>query len=180
MSWQGLSSGLVQIGESADGRALIEVPMLPSSKRKGRFLRLIVRYREWDHSQAFDRQIGETLDAMQRGMISLKTESPGYLTVVNSFNKSLQDRGETWADWLIALVPRSWLLYKSSSELAAILAGRAEQLLQLDSAGKVRLEELGDLLAAMWASLGKIEEQKEPSRWRSLAGKLKKELRRGN
>jgi hypothetical protein len=172
-----LSSGLVQIGESQDGRALMEVPLLPPPKRKGLFLRLIVSYREWDHSQAFERQIGETLDAMQRGMISLKSESPGYLNIVNSFNESLQDRGESWADWLIALVPRSWLLYKSSAELAAVLVERVDQLLEMDPAGRIGLEDLGAVLASTWSSLGNIEERKEPSRWRSLTGKLKKELR---
>jgi len=179
ISWEALSSGLVQIGEGTDGHPLIEVPLLPASKRKGLFLRLFVSYLEWDHSQGFDNQIGKTLDAMQRGMMSLKSESPGYLTIVNSFNSSMQISGETWADWLIALVPRSWLLYKPSVELAALLVERVEQLLKLDPAGEVRLDEVGALLASAWESFGKIETLKEPSRWRILVARLKKELRGG-
>ncbi|MBN2552078.1 MAG: hypothetical protein JXB06_04885, partial [Spirochaetales bacterium] len=143
ISWEALRSGMVQIGESVAGRPIIEVPLLPASKRKGLFLRLSVRYLEWDHSRGFDGQIGKTLDAMQRGMMSLKSESPGYLTIVNSFNASMEASGESWADWLIALVPRSWLLYKPSVELASILAGRAAELLETIPAGSGGLETAG-------------------------------------
>jgi hypothetical protein len=174
-AWEALSSGLVQICESAEGRPMIELPLLPAPKRKGLFLRLFVRYLEWDHSQDLDSQIGKTLDAMQRGMISLKSESPGYLTVVNSFNSSMQTSGETWADWLIALVPRAWLLYKPSVELAQLITDRAGEL--LTSSPGVGLSEIGTALSAAWARLGPIESHEEPERWRSLAGRLRKELR---
>ena len=176
ISWEALSSGMVQIGESGVGRPTIEVPLLPASKRKGLFLRLSVRYLEWDHSLGFDSQIGNTLDAMQRGMMSLKSESPGYLTIVNSFNASMEASGETWADWLIALVPRSWLLYKQSVELASKLAGRAAELLEMIPSGSGGLETVGRAFSKIWPTLGSVEKQKEPSRWRSLAAKLKKEL----
>jgi hypothetical protein len=170
---------LVQIGESAEGRPVIEVPLLPATKRRGQFLRLHIKYLEWDHSQDFNSQIGETLDAMQRGMMALKSQSFGYLTIVNSFNSSMQASGETWVDWLIALVHRSWLLYKPSEELAEILSRRAGELLELSSGAKIGLDEVGALLASAWTSLGKIERQKEPLRWKSLVGKLKRELRGG-
>jgi hypothetical protein len=176
-AWEALSSGLVQISESAEGRPIIELPLLPAPKRKGLFLRLFVRYLEWDHSQDLDSQIGKTLDAMQRGMISLKSESPGYLTVVNSFNSSMQTRGETWTDWLIALVPRAWLLYKPSVKLVQILADRAGELRALSSGAG--LAEIGAALSSVWQSLGPIEIREEPARWRSLVGKLRKELRGG-
>ncbi len=177
MSWEALSSGMVQISESKNGRPLIEVPLLSASKRMGWFLRLFVRYLEWDHAQSLEAQLGDTLDAMQRGMMSLKIQSPGYLTMVNHFNELMQSFGESWADWLIALVPRSWLLYKPSLELATVLAGRAEELLKIP--GEVRLEEFGKILSAMWNRLAEIDKKKEPSRWRSLFEKIKKELRVG-
>jgi hypothetical protein len=177
MSWEALRSGLVQIGESRDGRPLIEVPLLPASKKRGLFLRLVVRYLEWDHSQDLDTQIRSTLEGMQRGLMSISSESPGYLTIVNSFNSSLVGTGETWSDWLIALVPRSWLLYKPSVQLAEVLAERAAGLLKIVPAGETGLQQIGAVFASAWSSLGKIEKLKEPSRWRSLVARLKQSMR---
>lgn len=174
-SWEALTSGMVQIGESKNGRPLIEVPLLPSSKREGWLLRLFVRYLEWDHSQSLDAQLRDTLHAMHRGMMPLKIQSPGYLTMVNHFNELMQSLGENWADWLIALVPRSWLLYKPSAELTTVLAKRAEELLKIP--GETRLEEVGKILSSMWDGLSEIDKQEESSRWPSLFEKLKNELR---
>jgi glucosamine 6-phosphate synthetase-like amidotransferase/phosphosugar isomerase protein len=173
LSWEALSSGMVQIGESQNGKALIEIPLLAAPM----LLRLIVRYLEWDHGQALEAQLQDTLDAMQRGMISFNERSPGYLTMVNHFNELMQSSGEVWADWLIALLPRSWLLYKPSLELAELLVERCDELVQAIPDREARLATIRGALDSVWMSI--TAKGKEPLRWRRLAGKLKKELRGG-
>jgi len=177
LSWEALSTGMVQIGESQNGRALIEVPLLAAPKREGWLLRLFVRYLEWDHNQTLERQLQDTLDAMQRGMLSFNERSPGYLTIVTHFNELMHSSAEAWADWLIALVPRSWLLYKPSLELAELLAQRCDELLKVIPDREARLDTIREALDTIWMSLAGIGD--EPSRWRRLAGKLKKSLKGG-
>jgi hypothetical protein len=156
---------------------LIEVPLHCPSNRESWLVRLFVRYLEWDHDQDLHAQLGDTLDAMQRGMMSLKTQSPGYLTLVNHFDHLMGSAGESWADWLIVLVPRSWLLYKPSRELAEALAERAGQLLKIP--GVARLEEVAKALDSAWTNLAEIESEKEPSRWRTVLMTIEQELRGG-
>jgi hypothetical protein len=173
LSWEALRSGTVQIGESQSGRALIEVPLLTAQKREGWLLRLIVDYLEWDHTEELEAQLGETLDAMQRGLMSFNESSPGYLTMLSRFNQLMQSIGQVWADWLIALVPRSWLLYKSSLELAEILVDRCCELLKMSGADD--LETIRTALCTIWKSLKATGE--EPLRWRRLSAKMKRQLR---
>jgi glucosamine 6-phosphate synthetase-like amidotransferase/phosphosugar isomerase protein len=177
LSWEALSSATVQIGESQSGRALIEVPLLAAPKREGWLLRLFVNYLEWDHTQELEAQLGETLDAMQKGLMSFNESSPGYLTMVSRFNQLMQSRGQAWADWLIALVPRSWLLYKPSLELAELLADRCSELLKMNSRGAVDPETIRAALDTVWRSLTATGE--EPLRWRRLSAKMKRQLRGG-
>jgi hypothetical protein len=174
LSWEALSGGTVQIGESQDGRALIEIPLMTTPKREGWLLRLFVNYLEWDHNQELNAQLGETLDAMQRGLMSFNERSPGYLTMVSRFNQLMQPSGQAWVDWLIALVPRSWLLYKSSLELAEVLADRCRELLELTRGGAGSLETIREALGTIWSSLAATG--REPLRWKRLAGKFKKQL----
>lgn len=180
-SWEALASGMVEISESKSGLPIIDLPLLSPMKREGRLLRLFVRYLEWDHTQSLASQLRDTLEAMQRGMLSVKAQSPGYLTMVNTFNGFMQSSGGSWADWLIALLPRPWVLYKESFELATVLAQRVEELLKLAPVGtnETRLEEIGKVLDSVWESLAGIEKKKERVRWRGLVEKIRKEVRGG-
>ena len=180
MSWEALSSGMVQIGESSKGAPVIEVPLLSAPRSEGSLLRFYVRYLEWNHAQSLEAQLADTLEAMQRGLMSLRIQSPGYLTMVNRFNQLMQPCGQSWNDWLIALVPRSWLLYKPSEELAAVVAQRVEQLLAMAPGGEGRLERARTALDSVWESLGETESDEEPSRRRSLFEKLERELGGGS
>jgi glucosamine 6-phosphate synthetase-like amidotransferase/phosphosugar isomerase protein len=177
LSWEALSSGTVQIGESRGGAALIEVPLLAAPKREGWLLRLLVDYLEWNHTQGLEVQLEETLDAMQKGLMSFNERSPGYLTMVSRFNQLMQSSGEAWADWVIALVPRAWLLYKPSLELAEILADRCIELLKMNPGREVHLDTIRGALDSVWRSL--TADGGEPLRWRRLAGKVKRNLRGG-
>jgi D-arabinose 5-phosphate isomerase GutQ len=177
LSWEALSTGMVQIGESRSGRALIEVPLLAAPRREGWLLRLYVNYLEWDYNQPLEAQLEETLDAMQRGLLSFNERSPGYLTMMTHFNQLMQSSGAVWTDWLIALVPRSWLLYKPSLELAELLVERCTELLKMNPDREFRLDTIRQALDAVWTSFSTLGE--EPLRWRRLAGKLKRQLGRG-
>jgi hypothetical protein len=177
LSWEALNTGMVQIGESNNGRALIEVPLLVAPDRQGWLLRFFVSYLEWDHTKELGSQLEDTLDAMQRGMMSFNKRSPGYLTMVSHFNELMRSNAETWTDWLIALVPRSWLLYKPSLELAELLAERCKELLEVIPGRGPRLDTVRGALESVWTGLTATVE--EPARWRRLNGKLKRQLRGG-
>jgi hypothetical protein len=97
--------------------------------------------------------------------------------MVTRFDELTSSGPAVWADWLIALVPRSWLLYKSSVQLAELLAERCSELLEMVSDPKTGLDRIREVLDTIWPSLQGAGE--EPRRWRRLAGKMKRILRGG-
>jgi glucosamine 6-phosphate synthetase-like amidotransferase/phosphosugar isomerase protein len=172
-TWESLATGSPGIIESRIGVPLLEFPLL-DSHQNGRLYQLYVRYREWDYSRPLPPQIAQTLEAMQKGVTSINQKSPGYITLVSCFNEIFISYSLDWDDWLIALVPRSWLMGKRSSELAEIIAERTAELLRL-SFGKIsdeHMEQLEKKFESQWANIGNIGRGEEPDRWETILSLL--------
>jgi glucosamine 6-phosphate synthetase-like amidotransferase/phosphosugar isomerase protein len=184
-SWEALEGGDLSIGERVDGTPVLELPLMDESGNHGRLYRYTVRYLEWDHGAPLEPQLEATIEAMQKGLPALNRHSAGYLALVGSYSEALRsltgahaESAETpWQDWLLALLPRSWLLRKPSLELARLLADRTAELLSRP-AGPAR--EVADVLSAaagaamarVWGALAGVDGGEDAQRWPLLREKL--------
>jgi hypothetical protein len=192
-SWEALSSRNVAIGERLDGTPLLEVPVLADLGESGHLYRFTVRYLEWDHASPVAPQLKATIEAMQKGLPSLNRPSPGYLALAGGVREALRDWSQDstrqaegpWLDWLLALVPRSWLLHKASQELARVLAARAGALLEVARAADrpisaaEALTAAGSALEELWGELTHIDGGNDEERWPLLKNKLADQLAGG-
>jgi len=189
-SWDALCSRNVAIGERLDGTPLLELPVLEGSGESGRLYRFTVRYLEWDHGRPLGPQLAATIEAMQKGLPSLHRQSPGYAALAGGFEEALRASAEgdaqvnsaLWNEWLLALVPRSWLLRKPSLELARTLAHRTCELLSRGRAGGVcgpapeALAAAGSALAELWSGLAAVDSGCDEERWPLLRRRLRARL----
>jgi glucosamine 6-phosphate synthetase-like amidotransferase/phosphosugar isomerase protein len=178
-SWEALASGMIEISESEAALPVIELPLLRPPEEEGRLYRLYVRYRGWDYSQPLEEQLPRTVEAMQKGLLALKQQSRGYLTLVNNFNDLMRNSGVSWNDWLVAILPRSWLLYRTSAELARITAHRLNELMEAGGVERSEqgLERIREALLSAWSGLSAREGEDERRCWRELVKAIKKQLR---
>jgi hypothetical protein len=175
---QALSSRTLGIRESWGGAPLVELPILQPSAADGRLYHYYIRYLEWDHDKPMGPQIPVTLEAMQKGLPSMNQKSTGYLTIVNSFNEAMMGRELLWADWLVSLVVRSWLLCKTCEELTGILAERAQALLDIKPIGRSTfgLEDIARAVESVWQELKVIDSSDDKRRWQALYEAVKGHL----
>jgi hypothetical protein len=87
-----------------------------------------------------------------------------------------------WHDWLLTLVPRSWLLRKPSLELARLLAARARKLLEyprgagIETSASAALAAAGSALEKLWSELKVVDSGNDDERWPLLEDKLSGQL----
>lgn len=179
-TWQALSSRTLGIRESWGGAPLIELPILQPAAAEGRLHHYYIRYLEWEHDKPMGPQIPVTLEAMQKGLLSMNQKSAGYLTIVNSFNEAVIGRELLWADWLVSLVARSWLLCKTCEELTGILAERAQALLDIKPIGRSAfgLEDIARAVEAVWQELKGVDSSDDTRRWQALYKAVKGHLQK--
>jgi glucosamine 6-phosphate synthetase-like amidotransferase/phosphosugar isomerase protein len=168
-SWQTLAFGNVGIIESRTGIPLLELPAegLQEGRRNGRLYHFYVYYQEWDYTQSLEEQIMPTLDAMQKGFLTQKLESSGYITLVNCFNELMLHYHIVWEDWLIGFVVRELLFRKDNRELGALIAHRTKQVLEkrFIHIEQGRLVDLKKEFISAWPVLEKYTPKNDEARW---------------
>jgi fructoselysine-6-P-deglycase FrlB-like protein len=169
-SWRGLHHHQIEMGESASGEPLIELPLLDPGLKEGWLYHFYVRYWQWNHSLPFEEELAATVKAMGKETTTQDHLTSKYVRLVSLFNNAMVAEGVLWTDDLLAFVPRSWPLRKHSKQLADLLVERTLSLVGLKSsgAGAFDLEDITRALMALWPQLAEIEKEEDERRWSIL------------
>ncbi|MBW1713481.1 MAG: hypothetical protein JRJ59_10075 [Deltaproteobacteria bacterium] len=177
-TWRGLNYHHLELREGVRGEPLVELPLLEGDGSRGWLHHFYVRYLEWDHGRPLEEQLLVTANAIGKNSVCQDLVSSRYFNVVSQFNKALVAEGVLWADWLLALAPRSWPLHTPNKVIANLLEKRTRQLLKLKKTGpgQTSLEDIAQALEKVWPDLDQIEAEEDERRWELLYQTLKKAL----